>query len=453
MCDDLTRRGFLVGCSSAIAGLAGARFNSVAFGDPVANEEILIYVFLRGGMDGLSLVPPIGGTDRGHYEAARPGLQVPASGPGAALPLSGSFGLHPSAQPLLPLFQDGKLAIVQAVGMSSVVNKSHFDAMQWIELGTPGSAHVDTGWLTRHLTTASNLPPSPVMPSLAVGDLQPVSLLGHLETLNLDDPDSFHSDNGPWLWRDAQRTALRNIFESSSSWLHDGGVQALDAVDIVQLNISGPYTPSNGAVYPEGDFGDQLQVLAQMIKLDLGLQVATIDFGGWDTHEGQGAGSSGYLADLLAELTGGLAAFYTDLDGSGVANYTNRMTVVVQSEFGRELLENSDDGTEHGYGNLMLVLSGNAIGGLHGTWPGLASGQLVDGTDLAVTTDYRQVISEILIRRMCNSQVYDVFPGYANYQPLGIVGGPDLTPTGGSDMIFSDGFESGDFSAWTDLTS
>src|SRR5690606_33101110 len=150
-----------------------------------------------------------------------PGLRIPTSGPGAALPLNAGFGLHPAAQPLLPLYQSGKLSIIHAAGMSSVVNKSHFDAMQWIELGTPGSSHIDSGWITRHLQTTSNLPTGAVVPSLAVGDLQPTSLLGHLETLNLDDPASFHTDNGPWLWRGPQRTALRNIYESSSSWLHD----------------------------------------------------------------------------------------------------------------------------------------------------------------------------------------------------------------------------------------
>lgn len=453
MCDDITRRGFLVGCSSAIAMLAGSRFNSLAFGNPSVNQEILVYMFLRGGMDGLSLVPPIDGPDRGHFEAARPTLRIPTSGPHAALPLDGPFGLHSAAAPLLPLYQDGKLSVVHAVGVSTAINKSHFDAMQWIESGTPGSSSVDAGWITRHLRTAGNLPPNPVVPSLAVGGLQPMSLLGHLETLNLDDPDSFHTDNGPWLWQNAQRTALRNIYESSSSWLHDGGVQALDSVDIVQLNVSGPYEPSNGAVYPETDLGEQLQVLAQMVKLDLGLQVATLDFGGWDTHEDQADDDSpgeGYFADLIDDLARGLAALYTDLDGTGGSNYTQRLTVVVQSEFGRELIENANDGTEHGYGNLMLVLSGNALGGLHGAWPGLAPGQVVDGTDLAVTTDYRRVLSEILIRRMANPDIYGVFPGYSGYQPLGIVAGEDLPPIPNEEAeIFADGFESGDLSAWS----
>ncbi len=451
---DLTRRGFLCGCSAAIAALSGSRLNTVAYGDPGLNEEILLVVFLRGGADGLSMLPPLDGADRGYYEAARPTLQIPTTGPDAAIDLNGQFGLHPQLSPLYDLYQDGRLAIVQGAGMSDVVNHSHFDAMQYVELGTPGSKTTTTGWMTRHLQTASNLPAEIVMPSLAVGDLQPTSLLRSTETINLSNPDNFNFDNGPWVWREAQRNVAREIYEASSSWLHDAGAQALDAIDIVSTNITGSYTPSNGAVYPNSELGDQLEVLAQMIKLDLGLQVATVDVGGWDTHEDQGDGADGYLAELLSDLATGLSNFYLDLDGAGGGNYTQRLTVVVQSEFGRELHENNDSGTEHGYGNNMMVLSGNAIGGLHGTFPGLAPGQLVEGTDVAVTTDYRQVLSEILVRRMCNPAIYDIFPGYSDYQPLGIVEGTDLPVGGGGpEGIFSDGFESGDMSGWSSATA
>lgn len=442
---DTTRRGFLMGCSAAVASFAGSRMNTMAFADPALNQEILLVIFLRGGMDGLTLVPPIAGADRGHYQAARPNLQIPTTGPGAAINLNGQFGLHSGAAPLYDLYQDGKLAIVQAAGMLNVVNKSHFDAMRFVELGTPGQKSQTTGWLARHLASATNQPSEIIMPSLAIGDLQPASLLGSLETVNLANPDDFNVSNGPWNWRQAQKNTLRELFEGDSSWLHDAGVAAFNAADIVESNVTGSYIPANGATYPDSYFGEHLQILAQMIKLDLGLQAATIDVGGWDTHESQGEGSSGYLADLLTDLATGLAAFYADLDGIGASNYTNRLTVVVQSEFGRELHENANYGTEHGYGNLMMVLSGNAIGGLHGTWPGLAPGQLTDRTDLTVTTDYRQVLSEILIRRLCNPNLDIIFPGYTGYQPLGIVQGDDILPPG----IMSDGFESGDLSRWT----
>ena len=446
MCE-ISRRGFMVGCSTAIAGLAGSRFNSLAFADSGAgSNEVLVVLFLRGGLDGLTLVPPIGGTDRGHYESARPQLAVPLTGSGAALPLEGQFGLHPVAAPLLELYQDGRLAIVQAAGMNEP-NRSHFESMEFIELGTPGQTNTPTGWLTRHLQSSDCLPVEAIMPTLAMGDLQQASLRGDYEAVNLAHPGSFNLDAGPWLWRSPQRTALRSLYQGGDSLLHTTGSQALDAVDVLELYVDGDYTPAHGAAYPSSSFGDHLQVIAQMIKLDLGLNVATLDLGGWDTHAGQ----SYWLPTLLDELSRGLNALYTDLDGGGANNHTQRLTVVVQSEFGRRFVENSDQGTDHGHGNLMMVLSGNANGGLHGAWPGLAPAQLFEGDDLAVTTDYRRILSEVLIRRLGNNKLGLVFPGYTDYSPLGVVSGPDLAPDykgGPGSQIFSDGFESGDLSAW-----
>ena len=446
---EISRRGFVAGCCAGIAALTGARFNSLAFADPVANQETLIVLFLRGGMDGLNLLPPIAGVDRGFYEAARPTLQVPTAGAGAAIDLNGAFGLHPSAIALHGLYQDSRLAFVQGVGQT-IPNRSHFDAMQYLELGTPGQKNITSGWLARHLATASNLPSEIILPSLSVGNLQTTSLLGSYETVNMNDPESFNLRTGPYRWRPNQRTALRKLYEGGSSWMHDSGLQALNAVDVIELNASGAYVPANGAVYPAGQFGDHLQVIAQMIKLELGLTVATVDLGGWDTHNQQGNGSGGYFAGLIQELTEGMAAFYQDLDGSGAANFTNRMTMVVQSEFGRRFVQNADDGTDHGHGNLMMVMGGNVNGGLHGSFPGLDPDQLFEGDDLEVSTDYRQVLSEILIRRMCNPQLGAIFPNYFDYAPMGIVNGPDLAPVYGA-SIFADGFETGDLSAWDNV--
>lgn len=455
-----TRRGFLVGCSTAIASLAGSRFNSFAFaqdgggssgsGGPY-NDEILVVLFLRGGQDGLNLIVPTGGAsnDRQYYELARPNLRVPLSGPGAPLPLGAlgntSFGMHPSAAALHELFQDGKLSIVTACGMAAN-ERSHFDSMNWMELGTPGVSNITNGWLTRHFQSAANLPPEIIMPSLAVGGTQTISLLASYDTINLSSVDSFSLSTGPWAWRSPQRTALRHLYAGGSSWLHQTGLQALDAVDIVELYASGAYTPANGAVYPQTWFGENLQTIAQMTKLDLGLRVATLDLGGWDTHENQGNAGGGMYAGLVEELAQGLAALYTDLDGVGAANYTQRLTVVVMSEFGRRFYENADGGTDHGHGNNMLVLSGSAIGGLHGTWPGLADGQLNEG-DVEVTTDFRRVLSEILIRRLGNPNLGTVFPGYQAYSPIGVVSGVDLPPVGAD--LFTDGFESGDPGRWS----
>lgn len=445
-----TRRGFLKGCSTAAAGLAATRFTNLAFGATGGNDEVLVVVFLRGGMDGLNLVMPLGGGDRGSYEAARPNLKVPSSGTGAALSLNGVFGIHPAAAPLHSLYQDGKLSVVLAAGLGEA-NRSHFDAQEYMERGTPGDRTTATGWLARHFASAGNLPDEIVMPSLSVGSTQATSLLGDNDTVNLSDIDRFNINNGPWQWRDAQRLALRHLYTADATWLHATGLQALDAMDTIELNVAGSYTPANGAVYPESSFGNALKVVAEMVKTDLGLRVAALDLGGWDTHNGQGDGSGGEFAGLVGNLAEGLAALYADLDGAGGANYSQRLTMVVMSEFGRRLVQNADRGTDHGHGNVMLVLSGSAAGGIHGQWPGLGPGQLFDNADLAVTTDFRRVLSEILIRRMGNNHLGFVFPGYTGYAPLGVVGGTDIPPdySAGADGMFADGFETGGTGMWS----
>jgi len=450
-----TRRGFVTGCSAAIAALAGSRFNSLAFARGLtANDEIVVVLFLRGGQDGLNLVIPTGGFDRGRYEALRPTIAIPAAAAGA-YPLGSlagpdgavAFGLHPAAAPLHEIFQDGKLAIAVACGMAAN-ERSHFESMNWMELGTPGVGSTADGWLTRHLASATNLPPEMLMPSVSIGGLQAVSQLGSYETVNMGSPDDFSLSTGPWSARTAQRVALRNLYGGDTTWLHRAGLQALDAVDIVELYCSGGYVPRPGVVYPETWFGDNLKTIAQLVKLDLGLHVATLDLGGWDHHEQEanpGAPTQGIYADLVDELARGLAAFWSDLDDAAAGFPNRRLTLVVMSEFGRRAYQNEDDGTDHGHGNNLLVLSGHAIGGLHGSWPGLRNELLNEG-DLEVTNDFRRVLSEIVVRRLGNPRLDLVFPGYAGYQPLGVVTGEDLPP---GEPIFADGFETGDTSRWS----
>jgi len=428
----LTRRQFLIGCSSAIAAMAGSRLTRVALAAPGAgddtNSEVLVVIFLRGGWDALNVVPPIDGSDRGYYEGARTELQIPTSGEGALLQLNSQFGLHPSMGPLYDLYQQGSLAVVHAVGLTSDT-RSHFDAMQFIELGTPGDKNTTTGWITRHLESSPSLPGTILIPAISAGSSQALSFLGSHEAVAMSSPNDF-SFRGHWDYEDAQRTALRSIY-NGDTWLYQAGTQTLDAVDLIESLDPGDYTPANGAVYPSGSFGDNLQAIAQMIKMGVGLRVATIDLGGWDTHENQGDGSGGYLSGLLAELAGGLGAFYMDLSGAGASNYTSRLTLTVQSEFGRRLRENASHGTDHGHGSVMMVMGGNVNGGqVYGIWPGLQIQQLYDGADLAVTTDYRQVLSEILIQRCGNPNTEYVFPGYTGYTPLGLVRSGSVIPPG-----------------------
>jgi uncharacterized protein (DUF1501 family) len=432
----ISRRRFLVGCSTAIAAMAGARLTNLAFGDPTAaatDSDMLVVVFLRGGWDGLNVIPPIDGPDRGAYESARPNLKIPVSGDNSALKLNAQFGMHPAMAPLFELYQSKKLAVVHACGLKHDT-RSHFDAMQFMELGTPGVKSTNGGWLTRHLQSISGQGSGLVIPALSAGSQQAMSLLGYDDAVAMSSPKDFRLwGNGRYI--NDQRRVLRDMY-SSDTWLDRAGTETLDILDVIEAAKPGDYTPSGGATYPENSFGNNLKAIAQLIKMQLGLRVATVDLGGWDTHEYQGDGGTGYLADnQLKPLAQGLAAFYADLGGCGTGGYAGRTTIVVMSEFGRRLKENANHGTDHGHGSVMMVLGGNVNGGkIYGAWPGLASANLYEGYDLQISTDYRQVLGDILTRRMGNANIESVFPGYTGYTPLDIVqtgsaAPPPATPT------------------------
>lgn len=427
-----SRRQFLVGCSAGLAAFAGSRLSSVALAQPGTtspNRDVVIVVFLRGGMDGLSLIPPIDGADRGHYEEARPKLRIPLTGSAAALPLDAQFGLHPAAAKLLPLYQSGKLAVIHGVGSSG--SRSHFDAMRYLEVGTPGNKNTSSGWLARHLRSAPSLPSQILIPSVCTGQLPAASLLDSAETITLEDVSTFSlSQYGDPSWsRGDQLRSLRRFFAAGDSAVHRAGIQALNAAGLVESYAGAAYQPTAGVSYPNQPFGKHLELVARLVKLDVGLRVATVDLFGWDTHEHQGTTeTSGAFWQLVQLLSDGLRAFYDDLNPSTADAPIRRVTLVVQSEFGRRLKENANQGTDHGTGNPLLVLGGNVKGGIYGTWPGLANDQLFDGADLATTVDYRQVFSEILIRRLGNPKLGEVFPKYSGYQPLDIVTGTDLAP-------------------------
>jgi uncharacterized protein (DUF1501 family) len=421
-----TRRQFVVGCSAAVAAMAGTRLSMAAFATEASAGDALVVVFLRGGMDGLSLLAPMDGPDRAHYVAARPTLALPAAGSQALLPLAPPFGLSPAAAELYPLYQDGRVAFVLACGLNHDT-RSHFDAQEFMELGTPGVRSTATGWLTRHLKSTTPAGGPVLIPTLAVGGSQPASLRGDWGTVAMTSPDHFNLDTGPWRWRDAQRATLRRLCSGGGAAVFTAGNRALDAVDIVEAMLGEPGPPANGVQYPETEMGRQFRLIASLIKQDLGLRVATVDVGGWDTHVAQAwAPAEGWFPTLLGELSASLAALYQDLDGSQADALSRRLTVVVLSEFGRRVRENADRGTDHGHGNVMLLLGGNVVGGVHGRWPGLAPEQLYDGADLAITTDYRQVLAEVLVRRLGNPHLSEVFPGLVAYAPLGVVRGTDL---------------------------
>ncbi len=441
---ELGRRKFLKGCCLAAGaglGVSGARY---AFADANTTEKILVVLFLRGGCDGLSLFPPLSGSDRGYYETARPTLQIPLSGAGAALDLNGQFGVHPAGAPLKDLYDQGLLAIVRAVGNTVQPSRSHFDAQALLESGTPGTKGTATGWLTRYFSTLDNLTPSIIIPSLAASSYTPTSFIGDPYVLTTSNPGSFELSYAHWGWDARQREVISSLYGGTGLVEH-AGHQALTAEEIISGEDFSNYTPAGGAIYPSGTLGNRLKMLAQIIKMDVGLRVSALDFGGWDTHNGQGDGSSGYFADnLVTPLAAGLSAFLTDMDASG-GNYMQRLTLVVQTEFGRRFRQNADSGTDHGFGSDMLVAGGEVNGGqFHGLWPGLATAQLFEGVDVDVSTDFRRILSEILIRRLQNPYLGAIFPGYTDYTPLGVVQGQDMEPVydgSGSNAIFADGFE------------
>lgn len=458
----LDRRDFLKTCATGVltTGLVpGAR---LAFAQGEANAyDTIIVVYLRGGCDGLSMIPPISGNDRAFYEAARPTLRIPVSGNGAAFALANSasanatWGLHPRAGRLNTLYQAGKLAVVIGTGMPHPVTRSHFDAQQTMEYGTPGSTGIGSGWLTRHLASAG-LPANVTIPAVSAGSLTANSLLASTESVTMGSGGDFKLDWSAWQWNHSSRTPngvpgqVERVAElwAGNSALEAAGRQTLDALSIVRPMDFGAYAPANGAVYPGGSFGNQLKMIAQLLKADLGLRAVAIDLGGWDTHNGQGVPTSSWdpYGNTVETLSEGLGAFYQDLAGTGANNYAQRTSILVMSEFGRRLRMNGSGGTDHGYGNMMMVLGGSVNGGqVYGrqAFAGLAGEELFEGEDVRVTTDFRRVLSEALIRRAANNHLGHIFPGYTDYSPLGIFQGTDLPPDYSNtiDRLFASGFE------------
>lgn len=439
----LTRRQFLKGAGATAAiGAVGPR---LLFGDAAhaaANaHDTVVSLFLRGGCDMLNLVLPTSGADRAHYEEARPTLAIPIGGAYAALPLAlagnvdTGFGLHPSATGLRDLWNAGRLAIVHGCGLLTSVTRSHFDAQLMIDLGTPGKQGAGIGWLARALDTQPGLAGSEPMPALGVSSRQLASLGGTTRALAMGSPNDFRLNQGPWQWqtrvgRSEINAGVNEVLArlwGGNTGLELGGARAKAALDVVATQAWG----ARPASWPASTFADQLWTIAQSIRFGFGLRYATLDLGGWDTHDGQGSAGTGfhYFQNKIAELSAALAAFHADLDATG---HMARVTVTVQSEFGRRVRENANRGTDHGYGNPMLVLGG-AVNGrrFYGDWRGLHPETLSPYYgDVPVTTDHRRVLSEILVRRMGNPNLGAVFPGYAGYAPMGIVQGADLQPLG-----------------------
>ena len=402
----ITRRVFLRNGALTVVGTAAVPsfLARAAWGvsEPGTRSKRLVVIFQRGAADGLNIVVPHA---EPQYYAMRPSINIPRK---AVIDLDGFFGLHPSLASFQPLWNQRHLAIVHAAG-SPDPNRSHFDAQDFMESGTPGIKSTESGWLNRSLRNLPGLAQKSAFEAIAMGPSVPRILSGVEPTIAMNNINDFTVGG-----RNSKPSTVSNAFEamydhSLDTVLHSTGEETFDAVKMLNAADPSKYKPAPGADYPKGRFGDSLRQLAQLIKADLGVQVAFADIGGWDHHVNEGA-TEGQLASVLRDFSQSLAAFWTDLGNLG-----EDTVVVTMSEFGRTARENGNRGTDHGHANVMFVLGGPVKGGkVYGRWPGLDQSQLYEGRDLALTTDFRQVLGESVARHMGNKNLSEVFPGYEN---------------------------------------
>jgi uncharacterized protein (DUF1501 family) len=356
------------------------------------DHPIIIAIFQRGAADGISMVVPFG--DR-HYYELRPQIAIPAPRHNvgeAAIDLDGFFALHPSLASLKPIFDNNHLAIVHAVG-SPDNTRSHFDAQDYMESGTPGNKGFTDGWLNRYLGHNQEAEASPFR-AVAISPTLPRALAGPAPAIALQRVAEFGIHGG------AATSEIEALFADTYK-------DTFDAVRLLRNATSQQYTPDAAARYPKSPFGQALQQIAQLIKSDIGMEVAFTDIGGWDTHANQG-NSRGQLANRLKDFGDALSALYQDLN-----DRMENIVIITMTEFGRAMRQNGSGGTDHGHASCVFIAGGPVKGGkVYGRWPGLAPEQLYEGRDLALTTDFRSVFSEILIKHMGVRDTSPVFPNF-----------------------------------------
>lgn len=404
---DLSRRGFLrTAAAGAVATTAMPRvaFSAARGTGGGAQRDVLINVFLRGGMDGLSAVVPYGDPD---YASSRGSLAIagPSSGNGS-VDLDGTFCLSPPAAPLHTPYADGRLLVVHAAG-APVHTLSHFDGMRRWETATPGTnaLPLSEGWVARHLDSVNPLGSGTVR-ALSVSALLPWTLTGAPGAIPIAVPSTYAFPGDPATALD-RRQVLSDVYAGQAAPLGPAAMSALDALDQVGGVQFFGYTPSNGAVYPSGPFGGGLRAVATMLKAGLDLECCVVDLDGWDHHVQMGP-LNGIYASMLDTFARALEAFYLDLKTSGV-----RYTLVAHSEFGRRIAPNLSEGCDHGFGNAMFLMGDGIDGGRVLTqWPGLAPSSLNNG-DLDVTIDYRDVLAEVAERRLGSPDAGPLFPGHS----------------------------------------
>jgi uncharacterized protein (DUF1501 family) len=371
----------------------------------------LVCIFLRGGADTLNMLVPCGDDD---YYRNRPTLSIarPGKAKDSAIRLDDFYGFHPKMAPLESIYKDGRLGIAQAVGSDNPTG-SHFEAQDQIEHGESYGNNLGGGWLGRHLRSRATSNDSPLA-GIAIGASMPESLRGApgaSALRSLDDMQLPIASGNP----EAISRALSKMYEAEVGIIGRQGKETLNLLHRVEQLRGKPYAPAAGAQYPNDEFGAGLREIARIVKANLGLEVACIDLGGWDTHFFQGT-SNGLQAGNIDSLSQGLAAFDADLKG-----YRDRVTTIAMTEFGRRLYENGSAGTDHGRGFAFFAMGEKINGGkIHGQWPGLKEEPSLPGPGgMEVTIDYRSALSEILVGGIGNVKIDEVFPGFQP-QPVGI---------------------------------
>jgi len=410
--NDLSRRQFLVGTGkfALAAGAITSLLPTVAMAQSgTTNRDTVLSVYLRGGCDGLSLCVPHG---EDAYYSYRPTIAIPrpdSMDQGRAIDLNGFFGISPAMSLLMEAYTAGHLLFVHATGMMGS-SRSHFDNQRWTETGVIETVPLGSGWLGRQLATTAAVRPGNTMRGVSLGQAIPLTLAGGPGTSAVSDVSSYGIDGS--RVQQIERTAvLGTAYAADRNHLLSTSAQAiLDTIALLKKIDFDRYSPMGGAVYPNSELGFAFKSAAALIRSDVGVEAMTIDFGGWDTHAGEGT-NGGWMYRLMQDLAGSMAAFHRDLVA---ANKMNRSLVTVMSEFGRTAHENASAGTDHGSAGAMMVMGGGVAGGkVLSQWPGMRAANLTDGQDLKITIDYRDILAELVSKRLDNnSNLATIFPDY-----------------------------------------
>lgn len=407
----MNRRFFLKSSGIALASVGAVTMSpsfltrTLAQTSKNGRKKILITIFQRGAMDGLNAVVPFGDPT---YYSLRPSIAVPRpnGGQGAVIDLDGFFGLHPALSSFKPIYDSGHLAIIHAVG-SPDSTRSHFDAQDYMESGTPGVKSTADGWLNRYLQTNQKADASPFR-AVSMGANLPRAMQGKASAIAMNSIRDFGIRAGGGEMGQAVQGGFEAMYQQTvNDALRGTGKETFDAVKLLKRVNPGQYQPSAGVNYPRGQFGERLKQVAQLIKSDIGLEVAFTDIGGWDTHANQGA-AQGQLAIRLTEFANGISALYADLK-----DFADDVVILTMTEFGRTAKENGNRGTDHGHASVMFALGGKIKGGnVYGKWPGLRANDLYEGRDLALTSDFREVFAEVAKNHLGATNLNTIFPGF-----------------------------------------